>query len=112
MPEGLGNLIGANGGVKWGTIHKVGERIQQYYQLTEANYMDVMRQYGRKRGCVEFEYLMVVFNRLVRYYGMARAIRMLSEILASLAEGGLRLRTRLPRTSYRNRTTATKTTMT
>ena len=87
LPEGLGNLMGANGSVKWRKIHNDGERVQHYYQLTKANYKDVMLQYGRKRGCVEFEYLVVVFDRLVRYYGMARAIRMLSGILRSLAEG-------------------------
>ena len=85
LPEGLGNLVGPNGGVKWSTIHNVGDRMQNYYRLTRDNYLDMMKQYGRKRGGVEFEYLMVVFSRLVEYYGMARAIEMLSMVLR--AEG-------------------------
>ena len=87
FPEGLGNPMGPNGGVKWSTIDNVGDRMQYYYRLTRDNYRDMMKQYGRKRGCVELEYLMVVFGRLVGYYGMARAIRMLSMILRSLEEG-------------------------
>ena len=46
------------------SYEKVGDRMQNYYCLTEDNYKVLMRQYGRKRGCVEFEYLMVVFGRL------------------------------------------------
>ena len=61
--------MGLNAGVKWSTIEKVGDRMKNYYRLTEDNYKVLMRQYGRKRGCVEFEYLMVVFGRLVGYYG-------------------------------------------
>ena len=46
-----------------------------------------MRHYGTKRGGVEFEYLMIVVDRLVRYYGMERAIEMLGLILRALAVG-------------------------
>ena len=34
--------------------------MQHYYRRTGNNYRDLMTHYGRTRGGVEFEYLMVV----------------------------------------------------
>ena len=89
LPDGLGNLMGPNGGVKRRThrVEGVQERMGYYCKLSTQNDQALMAQYGRRRGGIEFEYLMVVFFRLRGYYGMNVAVHMMSRVLRALAEG-------------------------
>ena len=89
LPDGLGNLMGPNGGVKWKTnrFADVWERMDYYCGLSEQNYEDLMVRYGKRRGGMEFGYLMIIFFRLREYYGMDKAVRMMCRVLRALAEG-------------------------
>ena len=76
-----------------------------YCRLSTQNYQALMAEYGKKRGGVEFEYLMVLFFRLRGYYGWNRAVHMLSgycEPWRRGLKGRTMWKTGLPRTTYRS----------